>query len=136
MLTAEALADILRSLRADRASPHDKLAGNRLRLDPRVGVRLPLTILPLGGNGPSQQAIVQVSVRNFGPRGLGFLHREPLAVGQSFIIRLPRAVGGVECLLGQTARCRSLGGGLYDIGASIRLNAPRAEVEALLAKAA
>ena len=136
MLTAEALADILRALRADAARPSDKIGGRRRRSAPRVGVRLQISILPLDGQLPASQARVLVRVRDLSPTGLGFVHREPLAKGQPFVIRLPKAIGGIARLLGRVEHCRRIDGGQYQIGATVLLNAPRAEVEALLARAA
>lgn len=130
-LTAEAVMDVLRSLRSDGpggggggSSP----SGRRPRQLPRVGMRVKLLILPLDPEAapPQPAAPVTVRVRNLSPRGLGLVHDHPLQVGQEFLIVLPREAGGVAYLLGRVQRCRELeGGGSFDVGASIRTDVPR-----------
>lgn len=127
-LTAEALLDVLRSLRTDSAA-----AQMRRRKLPRVGVRLRLTILPCGTPEPGRSAAkpipVSVRLRDLSRRGLGFVHNGPLEIGQAFLITLPRQTGGQVHLLGRVERCRPIDGGAFDIGGSIRLDVPRQEVE-------
>ena len=117
-LTAETLLEVLKSLRSDAPT-----GAMRRRKLPRVGVRLKLTILPSGG-----PAVVRV--RNISRRGLGFVHNQPLAIGQAFIISLPRESGGTVEMIGRVERCRPLdGGGSYDVGAALRVDVPREEID-------
>lgn len=140
-LTAEAVMDLLRSLRSDDSGGNgggSSPSGRRPRQLPRVGVRMKLVILPIAGEAddnatpppppppPTPPAPVAVRVRNLSPRGLGFIHNQPLPVGQEFLILLPRHAGGIAHLLGRVQRCRELeGGGAYDIGAAICMDVPR-----------
>ena len=127
-LTAEVLLDVLRSLRTDAAA-----AQMRRRRLPRVGVRLRLTILPCGPAEPGRLAErptpAIVRLRDLSRRGLGFVHTRPLAIGQPFLITLPRQAGGLVHLLGRVERCRPIDGGAFDVGGSIRLDVPREEIE-------
>ena len=124
-LTAETLLEVLRSLRSDAPA-----AGQmRRRQLPRVGVSLRLLILPCGGSADAGGPAV-VRLRNLSRHGLGFVHNRPLALGQSFVITLPREAGGSVQMLGRVERCRPLdGGGSYDVGAAIRTDVPREEID-------
>ena len=133
-LTAETLLEVLRDLRSDAQTGQMR----RRRL-PRVGVRLSLVILPCGKSAASVEAAkagpATVHLRNISRRGLGFTYGKPFAVNQDFIISLPRQTGGNVHLLGRVERCRRLDGGMaYDIGAAIRVDVPREEVEYHLAR--
>lgn len=124
-LTAETFLEIVRSLRSDGLP--QKLRRRKL---PRVGARLRLVILPCGPRsaGIAPRAAT-VRLRDFSRNGMGFIHSEPLVNGQAFLICLEREAGGTVHLLGRVNRCRALDGRHYDIGGSIRLDVPRAEMQ-------
>ena len=131
-LTAEAFLEVLRSLRSD--APQAQMRRRRL---PRVGVRLRLLILPMGDDGNSPRPLprpVTVRLRNLSRRGIGFVHNQPLSPGQAFMMTLPREAGGNVHLLGRVERCRQIDQETWDIGSSIRLDVPREEFEAHLAR--
>ena len=123
-LTAEALTEVLHSLRSD--APSGQMRRRKL---PRVGVRLRLMILPCGEASATAGPAV-VRLRNISRHGFGFIHSRPLAIGQAFVITLPREAGGSVQMLGRVERCRPLdGGGSYDVGAEIRTDVPREELD-------
>jgi hypothetical protein len=131
-MTAEALMEVLRSLRSDPAggvASGRAGSGRRRRKLPRVGLRLSLVILPMAASSAAPPIPQMVRLRNLGPRGLGFIHTQPLALEQQFLIVLPRESGGMAHLLGRVERCRPLEAGTYDIGCSIRLDVPRQEMD-------
>ena len=124
-LTAETLLEVLKSLRSD--APAGQMRRRQL---PRVGVSLRLMILPCGEPAGSTAGPAVVRLRNLSRHGLGFVHNRPLSLGQSFVITLPREAGGSVQMLGRVERCRPLdGGGSYDIGAAIRTDVPREELD-------
>ena len=132
-LTAEVLLEVLRSLRTD--APAAQMRRRRL---PRVGVRLRLTILPCrdrrteaGAPAECGEPVI-VRLRNLSRRGLGFIHNQPLQLGQPFIITLPSERGGHVRMLGRVERCRTIDSGTYDIGCSIRTDVPREEIDYFL----
>ena len=97
---------------------------------PRVGARLRLVILPCG---PRSAGIaprpVQVGLRNLSRRGIGFVHTEPLVLGQAFLICLERQTGETVHLLGRVERCHPISDRHYDIGGSFRVDIPRHEMQ-------
>ena len=124
-LTVEAIIETLRSLTSDGVG--DSPRGRTPRRLPRVGLRMRIMILPLKGESRPRPAIVRL--RNMSPAGLGLMVDEPMQAGQQFLIRLPRDRGGSAHLLGVVERCRKLDGvASHDVGATLRLDVPRAEM--------
>jgi hypothetical protein len=136
----ESLLHAIRSLRADLTA--QTAAGGSLmrRGQPRVGLRLRMTILPLGGRalppGPDADRATHVHLRNLSPRGVGFVHDRVLEEGRHFLIELPRERGGNAHLLGCVERCRRIetaagASPLYDIGGSLDLGATADDIRQL-----
>ena len=129
-LTAEALMEVIRSLRSDLDAATAAGGSLRRRKLPRVGLRLKVTIL---NDDDATPAVVRV--RNLSPRGLGFVHTAPLPVGGEFLVELPCERGGSVHLAGRVERCRPIDARLWDVGGSLRLDVPRQEIEARLRRA-
>ena len=128
--------DVIRTLKSDLTATTAAGGSLRRRRQPRVGVRLRLLIRAGGRGGRDGRDSVAVAarLRDLGPRGVGLLTDREMPVGGDFVIELPRELGGVAHLMGRVERCRRVGGAdaLYEVGATLRPDAPRDEVRRFL----
>ncbi len=99
-------------------------------------MRVHLTILPCDNPASVKpDKPIVVTVRNLSARGLCFVVRRPMAVGQRFLISLRREKGGTAHLLGKVERCSEVAPGTFDVGGSINLNVTPAEMQLCLRQA-
>jgi len=58
-----------------------------------------------------------VSVRDISPLGIGIIHRQPMSVGEQFILYLPAAEGDAKAIRCSVTRWHPMGEGKFSIGA-------------------
>jgi hypothetical protein len=88
--------------------------GEQRRREPRVGVRSRVTIIPLTDSvamGP-----FEVPVRDLSAGGIGFLHRDKIALDEQFVVLLPDG-RDVLAMLCQVAYYQPLSDHSYAVGA-------------------
>src|SRR4051812_23672980 len=90
-------------------------AGQRRR-EPRVGVRAPVTLIPLTTDAGLGAAPVAVSVRDLSAGGMGFLHASRVGLDAQFVALLPHGEDSVAVLC-EVAYYQPLGERLFAVGA-------------------
>ena len=86
------------------------------RRQARVGVRAPVTLIPLTNDAGLGAAPVAVHVRNLSPGGVGFLHSTKVSLDAQFVALLPHG-GDSVAVLCQVAYYQPLGERLFAVGA-------------------
>jgi hypothetical protein len=92
------------------------IAGGQRRRVPRVGVRAPVTLIPLTNDGGLGAAPVAVSVRDLSAGGIGFLHSARVGLDAQFVALLPHGEDSVAVLC-EVAYYQQLGKRLFSVGA-------------------
>ena len=90
-------------------------AGQRRR-EPRVGVRAPVTLIPLTNDAGLGATPVAVRVRDLSAGGIGFLHSTKVSLDAQFVALLPHGEHSVAVLC-QVAYYQPLGERLVGVGA-------------------
>jgi hypothetical protein len=112
--SVEQLADLLELLGPNPTTGHRSKESRRAR---RVRHKAELAIVPCSKDGPAGAAIT-VQTEDLSLRGVRMLHREAMAVGEEFLLLLPRKRHHEPLpILCTVAHCTSLGEGRFAIGA-------------------
>jgi hypothetical protein len=121
LLSSELMGQVAAALRpraaegvTGPASSDAAASGEQRRREPRVGVRSRVTIIPLTDSvamGP-----FEVPVRDFSAGGIGFLHRDKIALDEQFVVLLPDG-RDVLAMLCQVAYYQPLSDHSYAVGA-------------------
>ena len=90
--------------------------GGQRRREPRVGVRAPVTLIPLTTDAGLGATPVRVSVRDLSAGGIGFLHATRVGLDAQFVALLPHGQDSVAVLC-QVAYYQPLGERVFSVGA-------------------
>ena len=112
MVAQQPLAEVLA---AEVPAAGGAAAGQRRR-EPRVGVRAPVTLIPLTNDAGLGAAPVAVPVRDLSAGGIGFLHAAKVSLDAQFVALLPHG-GDSVAVLCQVAYYQPLGERLFAVGA-------------------
>jgi hypothetical protein len=104
LLTAELLADLVKSLRT-AARVGEK------RQTPRVGLRAYVDVIL-----PGKTATIEVGVRDIGPTGIGIMSPDQLTAGQSVQMLCKRLNGKTQTVHCVVRHCRKTGGPQFSVG--------------------
>ena len=91
-------------------------AADQRRREPRVGVRAPVTLIPLTNEAGLGATPLAVRVRDLSAGGIGFLHSEKVSLDAQFVALLPHG-GDSVAVLCQVAYYQPLGERLVGVGA-------------------
>ena len=108
MKLSKEMLDQVVHLKSDARGERDK------RGAPRVGVRVGVDVYLESEEG---ERGVGVTVRDISAAGISLVHREAIAQGTVFAMRLPRRDGKMMGLCCTVKHCRRVGDGVYSIGA-------------------
>ena len=97
-------------------APSAALVGGQRRREPRVGVRAPVTLIPLTTDAGLGATPLRVSVRDLSAGGIGFLHATRVGLDAQFVALLPHGKDSVAVLC-QVAYYQPLGERLFAVGA-------------------
>ena len=111
-LSAKQFAQIIQRLESQGDA---QCAGSDKRRSARIALKQRATIMPCVDGTPGQG--VGVEVCDFSPRGLRFLHSDPLKRGEQFILSLPQQAGDPVNILCMVVHCKATSEGPYSMGA-------------------
>jgi hypothetical protein len=92
-------------------------APDRRRREPRVGVRAPVTLIPLTNDAGLGAAPVAVHVRDLSAGGIGFLHSTKISLDAQFVALLPHGAGDSVAVLCEVAYYQPMGEKVFSVGA-------------------
>jgi len=84
------------------------------RRDLRVKFRVEAQICPWKKNKQGEPFTIQIE--DFSPGGVGISHNEPLAIGNEYLLRVPRVDMEELVVLLSVVRCRPIGDGTFHVG--------------------
>jgi hypothetical protein len=116
-LTSEQFHQIISTLKSDA------LSGRRAA--PRVGLRLPVTIIPCAETNVREKT---AWLRDLSVSGMGFIHDGPLPVGGFLVVRFDRDAGQALAILVEVTRCKQVGPTSFEIGTRIERVVTREEL--------
>ena len=117
-LTAQQFHEIISSLKSDA------LSGRRAA--PRVGLRLPVTIIPCADHDVVEHT---VWLRDLSVSGMGFVHNQPLPIGSFLVVRFERDGGDSIAVLVEVTRSQQVAPTSHEIGTRIERMVTRDEIE-------
>ena len=112
----ELTADLFRQIIESSQPPGGERSGSDMRRTPRTPLDVRATLLPFSERFASDTTL-SAPVRDLSRGGFGFLHDQPLPLGEQFALLLPEQSGKPIVILCTITYWRPLAKALYAIGA-------------------